>query len=154
MKRRLFNLAAAVSLGMMLATVVLLVRSIYRSDMIVQYREDEARFVWSAGGMIAMGRFPNASESSPYTYRVSSQRNESPTYPFWIHIDEDGRWFSIPLWMLALLPVSACVHFARPRRSKPGTCARCRYDLRSTPDRCPECGTPVTPRPVEAAAAR
>ena len=51
----------------------------------------------------------------------------------------------VPHWVLALaalpLPLYASLTaFRRRRRATRGLCARCGYDLRATPDRCPECG--------------
>jgi hypothetical protein len=54
----------------------------------------------------------------------------------------------LPYWQLILaasiLPVRACIFHRRRRLSNRLTsclCPTCNYDLRATPDRCPECGT-------------
>jgi nitrate reductase NapE component len=54
----------------------------------------------------------------------------------------------VPMWM-ALLPVASVALVAgwrvsRPRRRRrAGLCPACGYDVRATPDRCPECGNAV-----------
>lgn len=57
-----------------------------------------------------------------------------------------GTWAAIGLFFglcgTALLVV---IHLTRPKPAVAGTCPVCGYDMRSTPDRCPECGTPAPP---------
>jgi hypothetical protein len=52
--------------------------------------------------------------------------------------------FYAPLWLVTLSSgVFAVMLFVSHRRNRPveeGRCAVCGYDLRATPDRCPECG--------------
>ena len=59
------------------------------------------------------------------------------------------RLVAFPYWLPFLL--AACAPAAwlasavrRGRRGRRGRCAHCGYDLRATPDRCPECGTVPT----------
>ena len=52
---------------------------------------------------------------------------------------------SIPLWSIALpagsfFAIRAGRGWRKWKRSRLGLCANCGYDLRATPDRCPECG--------------
>ena len=67
-------------------------------------------------------------------------RGREPAYgfPYWIVL---ARYWSLAL-LAAVLPF-AWVFGAlrRHRRHSKSRCRVCNYDIRATPDRCPECGT-------------
>jgi hypothetical protein len=52
---------------------------------------------------------------------------------------------TVPFWFLTLVfalpPTHVLWRWRRSRRKPVGLCPSCGYDLRATPDRCPECGT-------------
>jgi hypothetical protein len=55
----------------------------------------------------------------------------------------------VPYWSLLVVTLAAAAWSWRRhwlRRRVPGRCAGCGYDLRATPDRCPECGAVVKER--------
>ena len=52
----------------------------------------------------------------------------------------DRRFVAAPNWFLIAMFLVLPVMRWLKRKPAPGRCARCGYDLRATPDRCPECG--------------
>jgi hypothetical protein len=67
-----------------------------------------------------------------------------------------GYLVGMPFYLVPTLIIIWSVRklVARKRRGRiaRGLCPSCGYDLRATPERCPECGTAVAPKPAEAAA--
>lgn len=61
---------------------------------------------------------------------------------------------AIPLWPFVLMAVPGLWMLLNGRRARiwasQGRCTACGYDLRETPDRCPECGEAFTPAGVAA----
>lgn len=49
------------------------------------------------------------------------------------------------LLALAMPGIAVAVTRSRRRRRQHGQCLQCGYDLRATPERCPECGTRAAP---------
>jgi hypothetical protein len=61
---------------------------------------------------------------------------------------------ALPHWPVALvlalpgIPLYLTLRRRLRRRRPPGLCRACGYDLRATPDRCPECGGATPPLPT------
>lgn len=71
-------------------------------------------------------------------------------------VNARSRYVGVPYWLLVVLTAIPPGLWLRSRflRRYPagaGFCAACGYDLRATPDRCPECGTEAPkPRALDA----
>ena len=143
MKRPLFNLAAAVSLVMMLAMVVLWVRSYSRTFLL--HESSRTVIALEEGRLeLLLNRYHVQRRWFSFKalgVRVESFNGYTEGVPFW------GLVMSLPLWLpvaVAAVVPGYCVFRRlvwRPQITNPTICQSCGYDLRATPQRCPECGT-------------
>jgi hypothetical protein len=169
-RRRLFACLTILSLLLCLATVGLWVRSYWRYDGLTRTSAglDALTFEMQSNlGEMGLFTFQSGHPSHPVTgwqYLAGSGARDF-TLNNWPRRNLSGRSLSLlgfgyldglvignsiravyfPHWFLSLLlAILPAVHLRgilrTRRRNRAGLCANCGYDLRATPDRCPECG--------------
>ena len=85
------------------------------------------------------GNTLNRWEGARFGYKLVTERTPPGSAP------NSYRTIWFPHWCLALLfailpALRLCSILRTRRRYRVGLCPHCGYDLRATPDRCPECG--------------
>jgi hypothetical protein len=170
MRRKLFTLAAGVSAVLCAAVCVLWVRSYSAYDSVTRIRSMRWTQADSWRGLVVVSGVDDRNEplsvpdslqhhtsaepKSPYFEAVADARWRFAGFavqpPTTVHAGvQFTRWLvAAPYWsvaaLLAIGPIvkllgSAMLRRARRRRHA-GLCPACGYDLRATPDLCPECG--------------
>ena len=81
-------------------------------------------------------------------FRYKRIRTDSPSRPI---RGTRALLVVVPYWAicsaLAISPLIWLSRYCRQRRNGVGVCRHCGYDLRATPERCPECGAQVPKKP-------
>jgi hypothetical protein len=165
--RILLNAATALSLILFAATVVLCVRSYWVADAwgwssgkrSVQcgiasgrLRIDASRLADEGGSWGAASRAHSryrAADDPPTIRLPTSPRNLGFAVEHRIKPKNyESFLVLVPLWVPLLILCGAVALFRRSakrslreQRRRAGACPHCGYDLRATPERCPECGT-------------
>jgi hypothetical protein len=158
--RVLVDVASVASLVLCVATGVLWVRSYRACDRIVFCGSERALALTSERGALDFSDLPQQWVNRPVGWSwMTGELRPLPIQrpPFGFRADDNGTSWGrctfayaphaaacVALGILPALAVPRLVgRYRRARRSARSLCVSCGYDLRATPDRCPECGKPV-----------
>jgi hypothetical protein len=159
MKRRFFNILTAVSAILLLpcvATMGLWILSIWVGTEWNYCSKGEGPYfvVMSADGCIDVEYEPINTGVGSHLTEFHEFANDVDSIFRWnhlgfnVHLDSHVSHVVIPDWFIcsitAVLPFLWYRSYRQRRLAeRKGLCITCGYDLRATPDRCPECGTPL-----------
>jgi hypothetical protein len=164
-----WRISTSLSLLLLLTTVVLWIMSYWCRPWLISYSdhvmEPSLRTkhwcfdIDSRDGRFSIQVFPEPDRWDDYKndrwpYNIFTMGWYKPFIGFLNVHSYSGRWY-VTIWgrywplaiISSILPLiwswRALRRYRLTRRRKLGQCATCGYDLRATPDRCPECGTIV-----------
>jgi hypothetical protein len=167
--RQAFTLIAAAALVICLTACAMWLRSLWRGDVLRVTGRHEIVIMSEAGLILtnvsrgdpgvkqgwAHEAWQRPASWSPWQ-RLGSRWWDRLGFGHYVGSAPSGQridQFVVPHYFVALASALPPGMFLwrvvrRWRRSRVGRCPRCGYDLRATPDRCPECGTPA-PTPAQ-----
>jgi hypothetical protein len=166
MRRRLVTILASVSLVLFAATLGLWVQSHFVDDMLLyrvkhgdsgfsEYMLEDVRGSLFFATHTSPASLPPTVRDGFDHERVDASRvrvmKETLVWRIGFGFNrQPGGWvLQLPLWLFAIVFLAGpayvfSLRMRTRRRARAGRCAACGYDLRASPERCPECGT-LTP---------
>jgi hypothetical protein len=165
LRRIIFNGLTVLSLLLCVATVVLWVRSRSTADVLSRCHSGNEYVLRSGFGSVSVGRFSfrgnyklgdsplrlgHADLTNPVTREAYASMDRMWGFKYERQVEPGlgmvGYRSRMPDWFLiaifAAMPALCAISLYRARRrNHVGLCPSCNYDLRATPERCPECGT-------------
>jgi hypothetical protein len=151
----LLNAATVALLMLCAATVALWVRSYFIADIVergTRERADELRLTRGAVvvALLTSGHpHPGLRHLRGAPRMVANTAAEMGDGPGWrlcgFEYSPDVNLIAFPMWSLvvatSLLPIGRATRGPRRTENTDNACPSCGYDLRATPEQCPECGT-------------
>jgi hypothetical protein len=152
-KRRLLNVLAGVSLLLSIATASLWVRTYVAQDQLAWWNGHYFAMAETFAGVVEISlsdsmtfkfapkgwQYFNSPYHDPYEHLAIHRQRPPPGRSGW------DRWLIVlPMWLVLLIcatPLGLWWRYRQRWAAATGICRRCGYDLRATPERCPECGT-------------